>query len=396
MKIHGRILLAFLGLGAAISIAAYVSLSVSQHTLIDSIGKHSVELANTTLNHVYDSIQQRMEDLQCRSLPLGEHPILAESNKRFDQENDVNDLILPLEADWKKTERTDAVRAIASNTLSTSLANDIECTEYYMAKQGHVGFGEVFVTNRFGANVAQTSMTSDYFQGDEFWWQHARDHGTYVGQIQYDESTRLYAVDLVIRLDNEAGDFAGVLKAVYNVRHLTSILESVKYGSVYDSARLQLITGEQVIFDTHSKLLPGPPLALAIEQALSTAEGGYGQFQLANPKRLVAFYSGFYCDRPGTLDTTLVLTYDCSEILAPTAMLKGQFIGVVIFLIACAIIGGQTLANSISRPLLALKNMAFSISCGNLSTSSRISATGEIGELADSFERMSRELRHTL
>ncbi len=396
MKIHDRILLAFLGLGAAIAIAAYVSLSLSQHTLIDSIGKHSVELANTTLNHVYDSIQQRMEDLQCRSLPLGDHPILVESNKRFDQENDVNDLILPVEAAWKKTEPTDAVRTIASNTLSTSLADDIECSEYYMAQQGHVGFGEVFVTNRYGANVAQTSMTSDYFQGDEFWWQHARDHGTYVGQIQYDESTGLYAVDLVIRLDNKAGDFSGVLKAVYNIRQLTSILESVKYGSVYDSARLQLITGDQVIYDTLSKILPAPPLTPAIEQALLTAEGGYGQFQLANPKRLVAFYSGFYCDRPGTLDTTLVLTYDCSEILAPTAMLKGQFIGVTIMLIACSIIGGQTLANSICKPLLALKNMAFNISCGDLKASSHINATGEIGELADSFDRMACDLRHTL
>jgi hypothetical protein len=96
MKIHHRILLAFLGLGAAIGIAAYVSLSLSQHALIESIGKHSVELANTTLNHVYDSIEQRMEDLQTRSLTLGEHPILAESNKCFGQEEDVIDLILPI------------------------------------------------------------------------------------------------------------------------------------------------------------------------------------------------------------------------------------------------------------------------------------------------------------
>ncbi|NQV32620.1 MAG: HAMP domain-containing protein [Phycisphaeraceae bacterium] len=395
MKIHDRILLAFLGLGVAIGVAAYVSLSLSQRTLIESIGKHSVELANTTMNHVYDSIQQRLEALQCNALPLGEHSILSESNTLFDQEEDVNDLILPLEEAWTKNDPTGRISDIASNPLSTSLANNIECSDYYVKKYGHVSFGEVFVTNKHGANVAQTAMTSDYFQADELWWQHAKDYGTYVGQIQYDESTGLYAVDLVIRLDDKAGNFAGILKAVYNVRQLTSILESVKYGSVYDSTRLRLMTGDQIIFDTR-RALPAASLKPAIKQQIVDTEAGYGHFQLADQKALVAFYSGFYSDRPGTLDTTLILSYDTSEILAPTAILKAQFITVTIMLIACSTIGGVVLAKSISKPLLSLKNMAFNISCGDLNTSSRINATGEIGELAESFDRMTHDLRYTL
>ena len=396
MKIHDRILLAFLGLGVAIGVAAYVSLSLSQHAMIDSIGKHSVELANTTMNHVYDSIQQRMEALQCNALPLGEHSILAESNRLFDQEEDINDLILPLEEAWTKNDPTGRIADIASNPLSTSLADNIECSDYYVKKYGHVSFGEVFVTNKYGANIAQTSMTSDYFQGDELWWQHAKDYGTYVGQIQYDESTGLYAVDLVIRLEDKAGNFAGILKAVYNVRQLTSILESVKYGSVYESTRLQLVTDDQIIFDTLNRTLLAASLKPAIKRQIAATEAGYGHFQLSDPKALVAFYSGYYSDRPGTLDTTLILSFDTSELLAPTAILKAQFITVAIMLIACSTIGGVVLAKSISRPLLSLKNMAFNISCGDLNTSSRINVTGEIGELAESFDRMAHDLRYTL
>ena len=395
MRIHDRILLAFTGLGAAIGVAAYVSLSFSQHALIESIGKHSVELANTTMNHVYDSIHQRMEDLQSRSLHLGEHPVLTASNTLFEREEDINDLILPVEAAWQENDVTDQMSVIASNTLSTTLTEHIECSDYYLEKYGHVDFGEVFVTNRYGANVAQTSTTSDYYQGDEYWWQHARDYGTYVGQIQYDESTGLYAVDLVIRLDDQAGEFAGILKAVYNIRQLTSILESVKYGSVYNSTQLKLVAGDQVIYDTHSMVLPAGPLTPTIKQELSTTEAGYGHFQLSESQTLVAFYSAFYCDRPGTLDTTLILEFDTSEILAPTAMLKAQFLNVTVMLVAGSVIVGVALAKSISKPLLSLKNMAFSISCGNLDTSSQIKATGEIGQLAESFDRMACDLRHT-
>ena len=52
MKIHDKVLLAFLGLSIAIGIAAYVTLSLYERTLVRTAGNQSVELAKMTMNHV--------------------------------------------------------------------------------------------------------------------------------------------------------------------------------------------------------------------------------------------------------------------------------------------------------------------------------------------------------
>ncbi len=395
MRIYDKILSAFLGLGLAIGMAGYVSLSLSQKTLIETVGTQSVELANTALNHVNDSIQQRLEDLQCRSLRLGEHSILMESNAIFDQEEDVNDLIVPMEDAWNGKSLNDRISLLMQNDLSKILRRDIECPNFYAEKYGCATLGEVFVTNKYGANAALTSKTSDFFQGDEPWWQHAKDYGTYVGPIQYDESTKLYAVDLAIRLNNQSGEFSGILKAVHNIHQFASILQSVKHSSMYDSTRLRLISHDQIIFDTNSKFTTPPPLEPRVRQNLVATETGYGHFELSKPKTLVAFSSSYSSDRPDALDTYLLLQFDLPEILTPIAQIKARFILVIALLIVVSTIIGQLLAQSMSNALMALKRMTFSFGCGNFDAQSQIKATGEIGELADALNRMARDLNHT-
>ena len=54
---------------------------------------------------------------------------------------------------------------------------------------------EVFVTDQHGLNVIQSSVTSDYWQGDEDKWQQAygKPDGTvHFGDVEFDESTQTY------------------------------------------------------------------------------------------------------------------------------------------------------------------------------------------------------------
>jgi HAMP domain-containing protein len=396
MKIHDKILLAFLGLSIAIGIAAYVTLSLYERTLVNTAGNQSVELAKMTMNHVYDFIQQRMDDLQSHASALGDHPLVIESNSQFDHQDDVDDVILAMEAAWQNHDPQASVLAITHNDLSERLTKEIQCTEYYMGKYGHMNLGEVFVTNKYGANIAQTSMTSDYFQGDESWWQCTREHGAHVGGIHYDDSTGLYAVDLATRLDDKTGSIAGVLKAVYNIRQLTSVLQDVKNNSGYNSTRLRLVVNDQVLFDSQNQaVLPGP-LDMECQEKLAARKSNQGHFTTSEPKTLVAFYSSLYSAHPGALNTLLLLECDRSEVLAPTAVVKAQFIDITLMLIAASTIGGMALAQTISKPILALRDMAFNIGCGDLKTLSHIHGTDEVSQLAESLDRMARELKYTM
>ena len=78
--------------------------------------------------------------------------------------------------------------------------------DFFCAKYGYRVFGEIFVTNRYGANVIQTGRTTDYRQDDEEWWQRARTDRVYVADVQYDDSAGVYSVDICVRVDDENGD----------------------------------------------------------------------------------------------------------------------------------------------------------------------------------------------
>lgn len=56
-------------------------------------------------------------------------------------------------------------------------------------------FSEIFVTDAKGLNVAQSDVTSDYWQGDEAKWQDSFGKGAgavHLGDVEQDESTQAY------------------------------------------------------------------------------------------------------------------------------------------------------------------------------------------------------------
>ena len=87
-------------------------------------------------------------------------------------------------------------------------------------------FAELFVTNRYGANVAQTHRTSDYRQGDERWWQEAMKRGLFVSDVGFDESAGIYSVDICLRVQDQQGEPLGVLKAVMNIQEIIELFMS--------------------------------------------------------------------------------------------------------------------------------------------------------------------------
>ncbi len=91
----------------------------------------------------------------------------------------------------------------------------------YLSEQVRMSphFAEVFFTDAVGYNVAMTNPTSDFVQSDESWWQRAWSAGFSVGDIEFDSSANVWAVDLSVRIDDERnGTAIGVMKAVLSVR----------------------------------------------------------------------------------------------------------------------------------------------------------------------------------
>jgi len=75
---------------------------------------------------------------------------------------------------------------------------------------GEINFGELILTNSFGANTAITTKTDNFDQGIEEWWQITEQHGLYVKSCEWDDSAVMWSEDISIRIDDN-GKILGVL-----------------------------------------------------------------------------------------------------------------------------------------------------------------------------------------
>lgn len=89
-----------------------------------------------------------------------------------------------------------------------------------------------------------------------------------------------------------------------------------------------------------------------------------------------------------SLEWALAVKIDCAEAVAPVHEARMRMLLLAIGIIALALISAFIAAGTLVRPLRELKNAADRISKGDFNVQLRIRAGDEIGDLADSFERM--------
>ena len=142
---------------------------------------------------------------------------LRDSNQEFQEIDDVYSIIDHREIEWTNTNFeviTPFMQELLDNKISDQLR---EHASTYQESFGYEMYPEIFVTNAFGVNIAQTGKTSDYIQNDELWWIRANQDGVYISEVHYDESADVYSADIALRINDNLGEFLGVIKAVTNV-----------------------------------------------------------------------------------------------------------------------------------------------------------------------------------
>ena len=209
------------------ALAVYL-VSESQKWMQQSVGNSSIFLAQEMLKRINHGVYLKIEELQTESKNALLQKTLLRSNREFEKLDDLEKYIDQSDRNWvsaQKNEITPFMQELINNELSYSLRD--EYIEFYERKYGYKTFGEIFITNKCGANVAQTGKSSDYRQDDEEWWQTSREKGFYVSDVEYDESAAIYAISIGVRVDDEKGDFIGIMKAV-----LEKIKEQRAMGAV--------------------------------------------------------------------------------------------------------------------------------------------------------------------
>ncbi|MFH1791840.1 MAG: ATP-binding protein, partial [Candidatus Omnitrophota bacterium] len=197
--------------------------------------------------------------------------------------------------------------------------------------------------------------------------------------------------------------FSGVLKAVFDIEGIVSILKNAEKTETYRSARFVLASSRgRLIYSTGAYSMLSPlPQGIAYQIMGSQARqklNGYfvhGGSGSGDPEELVVYArSGGFKSFEG-LGWVLIVEYNTAEVFGPLARLRQRiwmtFIGAAVFAVLLSVF----IAKSISDPISKLKDVAAEIGRGNLETVIKVKSDDEIGQLAGSLRKMAENLRRT-
>lgn len=396
MKILHKLLLSFLVITSLISVAGYFSLNEAKKSLKESIIYNSRSLAHGILNEIDRSIYNRIEALEAYSNSTLLRQAVEDSNLRFQKLDDIQTDICEIDKEWAaapKDEITPFMRKLMENRLSQDLRNKVA---FYKKKYGYRLFGEIFVTNKYGANIGQTSKTTHYRQDDESWWQKAKTSGFSIKDVAYDKSSGVYSTDIGIRIDDENGNFIGVMKAVLNIKESIGIINRFKMSHTnigQGCAAIHLTTRDgKIVYSTDKDKL---------FEAISRLQKHSGSIEREDDEngkeKILSVYdqSRGYKTFAG-FGWILVIDHRIKDIFAPITRLRNGIITILFAVTILAFFISMLFSRSIVKPILKLRDAANNIGRGNLDTKIEISSNNEIGQLACSFSKMTQELSNMI
>lgn len=321
-----------------------------------------------------------------------------------DATNDTTTL-MRLDEEWRAA---DAANDNGAPVVKSVLENEasVHLREFALLYPTHV---EISLTDIYGATVAATSRTDDYYQADEEWWQYAYsggNGGTYVSQPAFDEDSGVVSLQIAVPVINDDGSVVGIVNSTLDLRILVPSLELGRLGKtgeieIYMPGKLELALFEK---DGAPALHIEPmeeDLSLVLEGQtgiafLNAAHEGVPVMIGITPVNATDAEDPATRDAVQRLNWTIVALQDREEALQAVSETSriAQLVGLASIILASLFAVGFT--QFLTRPIFQLTQAAEEISKGNLEASAPVESADEVGALAVSFNRMTGQLADTL
>ena len=368
-------------------------------------------LSKETAQHV----GTRLEEKVAISLAFSSAPIVSDallkSNQEYEKLSKIerDKRIEALNQQWKKS--VDVNDAFIQKHLNNPLANYLKLQQANMPDL----YGEIFLTNRFGAMIASTGKLTTLAHAHKYWWLEAFNDG--VGKIffddrGFDESAGGYVVGIVvpIKVNNK---IVGMLKSNVNVIGLlvnivnnyiennSGKLKIVRSGGLIVAAPDIIPLSESLRHDqvqyldrkiskaVHDEagekcsLLSQSPVAITMgtrTYGFGGAAGSYSDHSKGNVGE------GWHVVVSLDKEEALVFAQQTSELIV--------FLGVIFTLLIAVV--AMFLGKMITQPLVKLTNAIKNIGRGDFDITADVVSHDEIGLLASSFNKMAINLKETM
>jgi putative methionine-R-sulfoxide reductase with GAF domain len=312
------------------------------------------------------------------------------------QDTLTQDQIKQLDQEWQAA---DAANNSADPLVAKVLNDDLsgEFNKFQSKFPEHV---EIFLTDLQGVSIASSDRTSDYLQSDEGWWQTAYKEGQYIGQPEYDASTKTIAINMAVPVKARGSQqIVGILRTTVNINSLSYALSIGRFGKsgvtdIYlpDGQVIKLVSsgiGNTVvmgktaalnnnIFNQTSKKylelsMAGIPSLLST--AVVTVTGDSSQNNLIS-----------------NLGWRVVVHQDQAEALKPVETQTRNDLLLAVLVTVLAAVAALGLAQLLAGPIIRLNAVAEKVAAGDLSIQAKVESSDETGTLATTFNKMVSQL----
>ena len=405
MSIKYRIYLSLLLLSLLpLALVSLITEHISEKTLKQNILHSFHSLAHEKTDSIGRYLDERINETRL----LASHPTIItavqKANKQYQgrDKHEVMAEIQRIDKSWitsKGTSKT--AEQIANNPISHFLST-------IQARNPEL-YGEIFLTDSLGTNVAMTKSLSDYYQADEYWWQTGNQYvqeGAFLDDRGFDASVAAIVIGVVVPVLND-GEVIGIFKINFKVHSILDIVsgEGLEPGDVLLLVRSDgsiISSSDESHLDRLSKE----------EMRLIESEGTELREEILHDKNLLTAqypmkHSFSMRQTQGAIkgitgETTLIKTwyviYEVDQEIAYASVKKLRETSIILaigVLILVAFIG-LLLSRAITRPLSILKNGTDIIGAGNLTHRITLKTRNEFGILANSFNNMTQRLQETL
>jgi signal transduction histidine kinase len=409
MKILHKLMLGYLMAGLLIAIAGFLSARAAQLSLERHISELSADVAAQLLDRVLLDVRSTVELFRAYSHSALLCDTLAESNRRYAAVPDPEAYIDLVDAQWLAGGGGPAAAEALKELQGTPLSREFEHMVRFLARERGFGIvGEMFATNIYGANAAESGRTTDFRQNDEEWWKRAMADGLYLGPVSFDESAAIYSIEIGLRVTDRERRPLGVMKVVVSIEAVRLALEEAFERDIAEKRhpefwcllgpQAQVILPREGLED-RAALLANLPVAMpagVLEGRPGTGGGAFAVTAEDGRKLVCAYASSLPRHEQGVPRWILLAAYDRAVLHAPITRLTLQIGGLSLLVVIIGITVGWLMSRSICVRIERLRRGAEEIGGGNLDHSVAMAETDEIGELAGAFDAMAANLQQTM
>jgi len=277
-------------------------------------------------------------------------------------------------------------------------------------------YGEIFLTNKFGALLASTSKLSTFAHGYKYWWLAAYRHGkgaTFFDDRGYDDSVGGYVLGIVVPI-KRGGEVVGILKCNLNIfDNIDKLLSRAKKSSIFDKLKL-VRSGGLVVYEKNVEPL-SERLPIAIINKMKKKDQDSFLFENFGQKDVVAF-SVIEATRNvkkehkfgGTLESIdhkkgnrgeswYVVSFSKKNmVLASNKTFGHLIVAVGLIVVFILVIFSYLFARQISKPLAILEQATKEIGNENFNYRVKMYRKDEFGDLGNSINQMTVKLQEAL